>query len=76
MLKVVFESSRCKACELCIEACPQDIIRLSDGINPQGYQPAECFDQDKCTSCQACAIICPDQVITVFRLVKPRAKAG
>lgn len=76
MLKVVFNENRCKACELCIEACPQDIIRLSDRINAQGYQAAECFDQDKCTSCQACAIICPDQVITVFRLVKPRVKAG
>ncbi len=76
MLKTVFVDEKCKSCELCVEACPQDVIRISERINKQGYPTAECFDQEKCTSCQACAIICPDQVITVYRLVKPKAKAG
>jgi len=76
MDKVVFDSDRCKACELCITACPQNIIRLSDRINARGYQSAECFDQAPCTACMACGIICPDQVITVYRPARQRAKAG
>lgn len=66
--RVVFAEDRCKACELCIAVCPQDIIRLADRINKGGYRPAFVTEQEKCTSCTACAVICPDHVISVFRV--------
>jgi 2-oxoglutarate ferredoxin oxidoreductase subunit delta len=63
---VVFNIETCKGCELCIEACPQDSIRLSDRINAQGYHYAVLVE-DNCTGCTNCALVCPDAVITVYR---------
>jgi 2-oxoglutarate ferredoxin oxidoreductase subunit delta len=63
---VRFEIDTCKGCELCIEACPQESIELSPGINKQGYHYAVLV-KDNCTGCTNCALVCPDAVITVYR---------
>ena len=68
--KVEINIERCKGCELCISACPQNILALADTFNRSGYRYAACIDMDKCTGCTFCAIICPDTAITVYRLVK------
>ncbi len=60
----------CKGCELCITACPKDVIRLDmDRLTPKGYHPAM-LASDGCTGCAVCAVICPDAAITVFREAK------
>ena len=64
--KVTFDIETCKGCELCIEACPQDSIKLSGTINAQGYHYAVLVE-DNCTGCTNCALVCPDAVITVYR---------
>lgn len=64
---VKFSEERCKGCELCIEACPQNIIELSDQINEQGYHPATVKDMDKCIACAMCARMCPDLAIEVYK---------
>lgn len=57
----------CKGCELCVRACPQDVIALDmQRLTPKGYHPAHLIS-DGCTGCTICAIICPDAAITVFR---------
>lgn len=66
---VKFDIETCKGCELCIEACPQDSIKLSEKINSQGYHFAVLV-QDNCTGCTNCALVCPDAVITVYRETK------
>ena len=63
----------CKGCELCITACPQDSLGLSEKINLKGYRYAVLV-QDNCTGCVNCALVCPDAAITVYRQ-KKRAKA-
>ena len=65
--RVLFDEDRCKACELCISACPKGIIVMSDRLNRQGYHPATVIDQSRCTSCALCARMCPDMVITVMK---------
>ncbi|MCK5573085.1 MAG: ferredoxin family protein, partial [Bacteroidetes bacterium] len=64
--KVIFNIERCKGCDICIEACPQDSLELSPGINKQGYHYAVLV-QDNCTGCTNCALVCPEAVITVYR---------
>lgn len=62
----------CKGCELCVGACPQESIALSDRPNNQGYHYAVLI-RDNCTGCENCALVCPDAVITVYRTPKKGA---
>ena len=64
---IVVDRNLCKACELCIEACPQHVIALdNEAINLRGYHPAYLIEEG-CTGCSICAIICPETAITVYR---------
>ncbi|HHF08687.1 MAG TPA: 4Fe-4S dicluster domain-containing protein [Kosmotoga arenicorallina] len=68
---IEIDKERCKACGLCISACPQGIIRFSSEFNSKGYHPAEPNDPEaKCTGCGFCYMMCPDVCITVYRAVK------
>jgi len=59
----------CKACSLCIEACPPHVIALSaDRLNSKGYHPAGLVAEG-CTGCGICATVCPEGAITVYRQV-------
>jgi len=58
---------RCKGCELCITACPHDVLDLDRSIvNRLGYHPVRLTDATACTSCAICAKVCPDAVFTVY----------
>lgn len=63
---IVIDVERCKGCEVCIPACPQEVIAMSKLVNGKGYHFAEVVN-DACTGCMNCAIVCPDAVITVYR---------
>ena len=64
---IVVDEDLCKACELCIEACPQHVIEINvEMITPKGYHPAHLV-QDGCTGCSICALVCPEAAITVYR---------
>jgi 2-oxoglutarate ferredoxin oxidoreductase subunit delta len=58
---------RCKGCELCITACPHDVLELDrEVVNRLGYHPVRLTDEAGCTSCAICAKVCPDAVFTVY----------
>ncbi|PIW70541.1 MAG: 4Fe-4S ferredoxin [Ignavibacteriales bacterium CG12_big_fil_rev_8_21_14_0_65_30_8] len=63
----------CKGCELCITACPQKSLGLSNNINSHGFKYVELI-QDNCTGCINCALVCPDSAITVYRQSKNSIK--
>jgi 2-oxoglutarate ferredoxin oxidoreductase subunit delta len=59
----------CKGCELCISACPPQVLALdSEKLTPKGYHPTKII-KDGCTGCAICALVCPDAAITVYREV-------
>ncbi len=65
---IVVNTERCKGCELCVVACPLNLIRLVDKmVNRRGYRYVEQPDAEACTGCTSCAIVCPDGCITVYR---------
>jgi 2-oxoglutarate ferredoxin oxidoreductase subunit delta len=65
--RIVVDEKYCKACGLCVEECPQDVIGLSaNRINIKGYHPAELIKAG-CTGCGICTIVCPEAAIAVFR---------
>ena len=65
----VVDTERCKGCELCVIACPLDVLALtSKEVNRKGYNFAHEVLADTCTGCASCATVCPDGCITVSRL--------
>lgn len=70
---VLIDIEKCKGCELCIDACPEDTLGLAPEINQKGYHFVMKV-QDNCTGCSNCAIICPDSIITVYRKIIKKAQ--
>jgi 2-oxoglutarate ferredoxin oxidoreductase subunit delta len=55
----------CKACGICIELCPTDVLA------PDDEGKVYINKADACTSCKICEIHCPDFAINV---IGPRPK--
>lgn len=68
---VEIEAERCKGCDLCVIACPVDVLALADKeVNDRGYHFALVNNADACIGCAACATVCPDGCIEVYRFVE------
>ncbi len=65
---VVVDTEKCKGCELCVAACPADVLRLNKAVNSKGYNYSYMENPEACTGCTNCATVCPDVVITVYRV--------
>ncbi len=63
---VVINIERCKGCEVCLSACPNEVLALSSEVNSKGYHYAIKTNAE-CIGCANCAVVCPDAVITVYR---------
>lgn len=68
---VVIDVERCKGCDLCVVACPVNVLSLAPkDVNDRGYHYAMMADADACIGCAACATVCPDGCIEVYRVVE------
>ena len=64
---VVVDKEKCKGCNLCVVACPVQVLALCDRVNGKGYNYSQMVDPDACIGCASCAMVCPDSCITVYR---------
>ncbi len=73
---VTINRERCKGCELCVAACPLQVLSLqAREVNNRGYRFAFAANPGACTGCASCATVCPDGCIEVYRLtVKQQVK--
>lgn len=69
-LPIEIEPDLCKECELCVEACPPKVLRISSNLNVMGYHPVEYIGKG-CTSCGICFYVCPEPgTITIHKRVR------
>ncbi len=65
MPKVRVLEQYCKGCGLCVEACPRDILYLSEQVNRRGVHVVMLRQEIECTGCTNCAVMCPDAALEV-----------
>ena len=68
---ITIDTDTCKGCELCITACPPDVLVMSDPaeVNELGFRYPLLVAG--CTGCLACLQVCPDFCFEVFRFDEP-----
>jgi len=66
--RVTINSERCKACGLCIRACPVQVLGYSSEMNSAGVHPSCAVNPDRCIACGSCYVVCPDVCIEVIEL--------
>lgn len=66
---VIIDTERCKGCNLCVVACPTQVLALAKNkVNTKGYSYVNAVQEEACIGCASCGIICPDGCITVYRM--------
>ncbi|RLK09743.1 2-oxoglutarate ferredoxin oxidoreductase subunit delta [Micromonospora sp. M71_S20] len=63
---LIIDTEKCKGCDLCVLACPPQVLVMSAEVNEKGYRFPELTPG--CTGCTACQMVCPDFVFSVYRL--------
>jgi 2-oxoglutarate ferredoxin oxidoreductase subunit delta len=67
---LVIDTEACKGCDLCIDACPVDVLVMTTHqVNTRGYRYPMLLPG--CTGCTACSQICPDFVFQVYKYDAP-----
>lgn len=70
---ILIDIEKCKGCELCAAACPQESLELSRKLNSKGYHYIVKIE-DNCTGCTNCALVCPDGIIKVYRKTEKKTE--
>ncbi len=61
----IIDNDRCKGCELCVHACPEDVLAMASDINAKGYFFPFIAHADACNGCRYCLLVCPDTAVQV-----------
>jgi len=67
MSKLVVNSDRCKACELCVTFCPQECLAPGEELNASGYYAVRVVKPEECKGCGICVDMCPDMALEVWK---------
>jgi 2-oxoglutarate ferredoxin oxidoreductase subunit delta len=66
---VTVNTDRCKGCDLCVVACPTNVLILSKEVNAKGYHYVQLQNNDaECIGCANCGYVCPDGCLTIYKV--------
>jgi len=65
---VKVNTEMCKGCNLCVVACPTNVLSLNNKVNKKGYNYSYMEHPEQCIGCASCGDVCPDACITVYRV--------
>jgi 2-oxoglutarate ferredoxin oxidoreductase subunit delta len=66
---VTVNTERCKGCNLCVVACPSDVLELHPReVNDKGYHYVYMKQPEECIGCANCGIVCPDGCLTIYKV--------
>ena len=60
MPKITIDEKGCRACSLCVEICPVDVLVMDDA-----EELAKIKQEDDCIGCTSCVYLCPSRCIEV-----------
>ncbi|KUG14286.1 formylmethanofuran dehydrogenase (tungsten) [hydrocarbon metagenome] len=66
--EVVWDETRCDACKVCVEACPEECITVEREVESKTLPGQVDIDQKMCCTCTWCSRNCPTEAITVEKL--------
>lgn len=63
-MSISLDLEKCKSCGLCLDICPNDLIKYGNNYNSNNYKVIEINNKGFCfgEKCNFCVNICPDQV--------------
>lgn len=66
--EVVWDETKCDACTVCVEACPEECITVEREIESDKLPGEVDIDQKMCCTCTWCSRSCPTEAITIEKL--------
>ena len=60
MPNIAIDDGGCRACSLCVEVCPVDVLEMDDA-----QELAKVKKEDDCIGCTSCVYLCPSRCIEV-----------
>ena len=73
---IELDTNKCNGCFLCLDLCPNKLLRQSGTINSDGYEPARLIDAPYCLGCEKCYLICPQDAIKMIPVDQDLTLAG
>ena len=66
---IVVDTERCKGCNLCVVACPCQVLALQPTeVNDKGYHYAFMQNPDACIGCASCGLVFHFVCIDVYKV--------
>jgi len=59
------DETRCKACDICVDACPAGVLSMKTDPTSTLGANIEIVAMDACIGCSECELACPDFAIYV-----------
>ena len=67
MPKITIEEKGCRACSLCVEICPVDVLAMDEAA-----ELARVTTEEDCIGCTSCVYLCPSRCIEVTEITPQR----